>query len=187
MEIVTSHSNMKKYCSSVTALLIMLIGKCQAHENTQVPIVIPIALISSAFIIMCVCFWTCVCIRWISRMPYHTIPTTTHHPVYPPWQRQRQPHTRTPRTYYPTQWCPQQHTAPNVQPPKTPPYRSQDYIPAPYTSTRIAPCAPQPEAIKSQTVQRSGRPEFLPEAVLHHGEAPPEYEEVVRKKITATV
>lgn len=120
-------------------------------------------------------------------MPYSTIPTTTHHPIDPPWQgqRQRQPHTRT--WPYPTQqYNTQPPTVPNVQPKRTLPYQSQDYI-QPYISTRIAPCAPQPEATESQTVRQSAPPVFQPDAIPHYGEAPPDYEEVVRKQITATV
>ena len=177
------------YCLlSVLLILILLVRRCQGRveDHVAVNISIPAIVFCIAIIIMCSCFWVCCCRMLIQRKRhYHRIrpdPTAAQYSTYGP---QTPPHYGTGTQHYPA--AQRSYTPPSTAPGSTAtPSSSRPYS---YISPPVQRSQSPPEATTSSqpTVPPVYEPVSLPEATLHHGEPPPDYEEAIKMEPPDTI
>ena len=171
------------YLLSLLFILIpLIIGRCQAldERHVAVNISLPAIVFCIAIIIMCTCFWVCCCRMLFQRKQhYHRIRphpalTAQHYSTYGPHTPS---HYGTDMQSYPVQrsYIPPE----NIPPPAATVSRVQPRSLSP-TEAAVA------ESSQS-TVPQAYEPVSLPEATLHHGEAPPDYEEAIKMKPPDTI
>ena len=161
---------MKNYyvMSLITLLLLSLARACAAQETNNTVFILlgiftPIALIG---IIVCVCIY--------SYYRYFHSSTSTRQTQRPQYVHGNQ-RSNTSIVY------PQYQSRSNRQP-----YSSRTTTP-PSTNLNFPPIGSGPIARTSQTVPQASEPVFLPKATLHHGDAPPAYEEAIKMKAVITM
>lgn len=172
----------------VSSLLFTLVGRCQAVagiNDRAVNISLPAIVFCIAITTMCTCFWVCLCRMLLQRKRhYHRIrpghPSTVQHSTYNP-AHQHPSHYGTEGTQpYPVQ---RSYPPPTALPGSTgviPISTSRPY--SPFLSPMEAPTSSE-----STTAPQPYEPVALPEATLHHGEAPPDYEEAIKMKPPDTI
>ena len=164
----------RNYLLSLLLLQILLFGTCRADSHLAVNISMPAIIFCIAITFMCTCFWICCCRMLFQRKHYHRIPphpTAAQYSTYGP---------QTPSHY---------GSGTEAQ------YPIQSYIPPttvlspPSTMQRPYPHSVSPPATtpSAQTISQVYEPVSLPEATLHHGEPPPDYEEAIKMKPPDTV
>ena len=152
----------------ILLLFLSLSRTCTAQETDNIAIIIgvsiPITLIVLAEIVVCVCYY--------GRYFHSSMPASrTQRPQYV-HDSQR---SNTSIVY------PQYQSRNNRQP-----YSSRTTTP-PSTSLNFPPIGGGPIARISQTAPQASEPVSLPEATLHHGEAPPAYTEAIKMKTVITI
>lgn len=169
------------YLLSLSLISVLLVGRCQAQAGIDVRAVnisLPAIVFCIAITIMCSCFWVCFCRMLLQRKRhYHRIrpshPSTIQHSIYSPGHQSP--------SHYGTGGTPVQRSypPPTELPGVTPSSTSRPYthISPPFSSPMEAPTSSE-----STAPPQPYEPVALPEATLHHGEAPPDYEEAIKMK-----
>ena len=174
----------RNYLLSLLFLPILLFGKCQADNHLAVNISMPAIIFCIAITFMCTCFWICCCRMLFQRKQYHRIPphpTATQYSTYGPQMPSH--YGSGTQAQYPAQ----RYTPPSSTAPSPPPATQRLY---PYGISPPIPSSQSPAeatTTSAQTVPQAYEPVSLPEATLHHGEAPPAYEEAIKMKPPDTV
>ena len=166
----------RNYLLSLLFILVVLVGRCDAHNHLlAVNVSIPTVIFCVAITLICACFFICCCRMLVERR---------HYRILPPSAVQYSHHSHETSYYGGTQ----PYLAQRYIPPSTSSSPPLPRLPYPYTQRSITPSPPPSGATTSQTVPQAYEPVSLPEATLHQGEAPPAYEEAIKMpKTTDTV
>lgn len=171
----------RNYLLSLLLLSILHFGRCQADDHLAFNISMPAIIFCIAITLMCTCFWICCCRMLSQRKHYHRIrphsSATQYSATYSP---QTPSHYGTGTQPYPIQ----RHIPPPTAPGSTSSTQQYSYISPPSVPRSLSPTEATTSA---QTVSQVYEPISLPEATLHHAEAPPDYEEAIKMKPPDTV
>ena len=143
---------------SLLTILVSLVPKCEAQNSTFFVTFTPIIIVA----VILLCFCCCVCCACICHIKQRATNSSKH-----PRSTEISYSTNAP---YEGAEYPQSHTL-------------QSYVPP---SARVLYSAPEVNEQNSGSPQANGHDEVssdpvpLPEATLHHGDAPPGYEEAIR-------
>ena len=180
MRVTIRSLNLRRDCLlTLVSLLLLHVGTCQAQSSSGF-FAIPVSIFVVVATLMCFCFWGCYFYQRAQRARY-----------YPPANAQYTPYVYNQRPNYSGgaqtgSYPVQGYVVPSTTPGNAPqtqqayPGPGQGYVP----STVTAPYAPPgaPSGATSQTIPQASEPVSLPEATLHHGDAPPGYAEAIGMK-----